>query len=69
MHNLAQKSLLNSTAGGVKGLILAGFFLERFCWFFMGFLGEIGVSTWCFDGECVVVCVAKVVRRMSFFGL
>jgi hypothetical protein len=33
----------------------------------MGFLGKTGVLTWCFCGECVAVCVVKVVRRLSLF--
>jgi hypothetical protein len=36
---------------------------------FTGVLGEMGVSTWYFDDECVVVCVVKAGKRMSYFGI
>ena len=34
-----------------------------------GFLEEMGVSSWYFACECVVVCVVKVGKRMSFFEI
>jgi hypothetical protein len=51
------------------GRVKCGFFLFGGFGDFTGVLGEMGVSTWYFDDECVVVCVVKAGKRMSYFGI
>jgi hypothetical protein len=40
---------------------LAIFFASGVFTFLLGFLGKMGGTTWCFDGEFVVLCVVNVV--------
>jgi len=41
-------------------------FSGRFSALFGGFLGKMGGTAWCFDGEFVVLCVVNVVVQQPY---
>jgi len=45
----------------VERLILRIFFCRDVCAVLLGILGKLGVLTWCFGGEVVVICMVNVV--------
>ena len=42
-------------------LYFGDFFAGKISAFLLGFLRKTSGRTWCFDGECVVLCVVNVV--------